>query len=277
VAGGGDGTINAVASVIAGSNIPLGVLPLGTLNHFAKDLGVPLELDAAIDCIVHGEHTAVDIGEVNDRVFINNSSLGIYPYIVRDREMQQRRFGRGKWLAFARAMLAALRHYSLLHVCMKLDSNDDKDMLDRRTPFVFIGNNEYLTEGFGIGTRSRLDAGQLSIYVAQRTGRLGLFRLALRALFGRLRQAKDFHALSTTELTVITRRSRLRVATDGEVTVMETPLHYRIRPGALRVIVPGKNTTGNSVAEPGPLAMQPMVERPTGAEACNSLRAEVTD
>lgn len=234
IAGGGDGTINAVASVLVGTNRPLGVLPLGTLNHFAKDLHIPLDLAGAIEVCL-GEHAAsVDVGEVNGRIFLNNSSLGLYPSIVRQREKQQERLGRGKWPAFLWATLAVLRRYPFLDVRL----STDKKELRRRTPFVFIGNNEYEMEGLSLGERSCLDAGQLSLHVAQRTGRLGLLRFAVRALFGGLRQEKDFDALCTREVWVETKRSRLRVATDGEVTVMHTPLHYRVRPGALRVLVP---------------------------------------
>lgn len=236
VAGGGDGTINAVASVLLGTDIALGVLPLGTLNHFARDLEIPLALDDAIGNIIAGHSVKVDTGEVNGRIFLNNSNLGMYPDIVRDREKQQRRLGRGKWLAFGWATLTALRRYPFLNVRLSLNGKEHV----RRTSFVFIGNNEYSMEGFSIGERERLDGGQLSLYVVQGTGRFGLFRLALRALFGKLRQAKDFDVLLAKRILIETRHKRLHVATDGEVTVMETPLHYRIRPGSLRVIVPKK-------------------------------------
>ncbi len=234
VAGGGDGTINAVASVVVGSGTPFGVLPLGTLNHFAKDLNIPLDLDAAIANVAQGVRHQVDVGEVNGRIFLNNSSLGLYPDIVRDREKQQRRLGRGKWLAFSWALLAALRRYPFLSVQLKLKGT----VHARRTPFVFIGNNEYLMEGLNIGERERLNGGQLSLYVAQRPGRLGLLKLALHALFGKLSQAKDFDMLMANDLEIATHHRRLRVATDGEVSVMNTPLQYRIRPAALDVIVP---------------------------------------
>ena len=240
VAGGGDGTINAVASVVVGSGVRFGVLPLGTLNHFAKDLGIPLELEAAIANVATGKPVKVDVGEVNGRIFLNNSSLGLYPDIVRDREKQQRRLGRGKWLAFSWALVAALRRYPFLNVQLKLN---DK-VHARRTPFVFIGNNEYLMEGLNIGERERLDGGRLSLYVAQRPGRLGLLRLALHALFGKLSQARDFDMLTTGEMEITTRHRRLRVATDGEVTVMNTPLQYRLRAAALDVIVPVADTNG---------------------------------
>jgi len=234
VAGGGDGTINAVASTLVGTDIALGVLPLGTLNHFAKDLNILLELEAAARNIITGRVVQVDVGEVNGSIFLNNSSLGLYPSIVRHREKQQEQLGRGKWPAFTWATLTMLRRYPFLSV--RLSTNGQE--LVRRTPFVFIGNNEYQMESFNIGARGCLDAGQLSLYTPHRTGRLGLLRLALRALFGRLREAKDFDALCTKEIWIETHRKRLHVAIDGEVALMDTPLHYRVRSGALRLIAP---------------------------------------
>ena len=234
VAGGGDGTINAVASVMVDSGVPFGVLPLGTLNHFAKDLGLPLDLGAAVRNLATGRPMKVDVGEVNGRIFLNNSSLGLYPDIVRDREQQQRRLGRGKWPAAAWAALAALRRYQFLS--MRLDVNGER--LARRTPFVFIGNNAYTMQGLAIGERARLDEGVLSLYVAQHPTRLGLLRFAFDAVFGRLGEERDFDVLRSPGFDIDTHRSRLRVATDGEVTVMSPPLHYRMRPGALTVLVP---------------------------------------
>lgn len=233
IAGGGDGTINAVASVIVDTDRTLGVLPLGTLNHFAKDLHLPLDIEGAARVCLEGREAKVDVGEVNGRVFLNNSSLGLYPSIVRQREKQQEQLGRGKWPAFVWASLMVLKRYPFLNVRL---STDDQHLI-RHTPFVFIGNNEYEMESFQIGARSCLDAGHLSLYVAHRTGRMGLLRLALRALFGGLRDEQDFDALCSKEIWIETRRNHLRVATDGEVTVMKTPLHYRVRPGALRVLV----------------------------------------
>jgi diacylglycerol kinase family enzyme len=220
---------------VVGTSTALGVLPLGTLNHFAKDLGIPLELEAAVRTISAGHVASVDVGEVNGRIFINNSSLGLYPQIVRHRETQQRRLGRSKWPALVWASLTALRRSPFMNVRLQVDQVEHQ----YKTTFVFIGNNEYVMEGFNIGQRTRLDGGQLSIYVSHRRGRGGLVTLALRALFGRLQQAKDFQALAAQTLEVETRREHLHVATDGEVTLMDTPLSYRILPGALRVITPG--------------------------------------
>ncbi|NMM37310.1 MAG: diacylglycerol kinase family lipid kinase [Glaciimonas sp.] len=245
VAGGGDGTINKVASMLVGSGSVLGVLPLGTLNHFAKDLGIPLQLDEAIEHIAAGHTTLVDTGEVNGKIFLNNSSLGLYPDIVREREKQQQRLGRGKWLAFFWASMMALRRFPFLQVRLSMDGKQHL----RRTAFVFIGNNAYLMEGFNIGARTCLNTGQLSLYVSHHTGRFGILRLAISALFGRIRQAKDFDVVSTKEILIETHHKHLRVATDGEVNVMETPLQYRIRPAALRVLVPrSADNTDNSSA-----------------------------
>jgi YegS/Rv2252/BmrU family lipid kinase len=234
VAGGGDGTMNAVASAIAGTGIALGVLPLGTLNHFAKDLSIPLGQEEAARTIVAGHTIQVDVGEVNGRVFINNSSIGLYPRIVRFREAQQRVLGRSKWMALAWATLVILRRSPFLSLRLKIEEEERRYL----APLVFIGNNAYMMEGLSIGTRERLDAGVLSLYVIQRSQRWALLGLALRMLFGRLQQARDFEAVTAQNVVVETRHRHLHVATDGEVTSMDTPLEYNIRPGALTVIVP---------------------------------------
>jgi diacylglycerol kinase family enzyme len=243
VAGGGDGSMNAVASQIVGTgaaaSIRFGVLPMGTLNHFAKDLGVPLDLDAAIGNLVTGVPVSVDVGEVNGRIFLNNSGLGLYPDIVRDREKQQNRLGRGKWPAALWASLAALRRYPFLSLRLEVKGEDgESKRLARRTPFVFIGNNAYTMQGLSIGARARLDAGTLSLYVAQHPTRFGLMRFAFDALRGRLGEERDFDVLHAAAFELDTHRKRLHVATDGEVTVMAAPLRYRSLPGALRVLVP---------------------------------------
>jgi YegS/Rv2252/BmrU family lipid kinase len=233
VAAGGDGTVSSVAATIVDSDKILGVLPLGTLNHFARDLRIPFDLEAAAHTIVVGHTTEIDVAEVNQRIFLNNSSLGLYPIIVREREKRQR-LGSGKWPAFIWATIQAFRRYPFLDVRVRV--NDE--LLDRTTPFVFVGNNEYAMESFNIGLRDRLDRGVLCIYITHRTGRWRLISLALRAVFGRLREDKDFLALCSDEVKIETPHKRLRVAFDGEIEVMETPLRYRVRRRALRVIVP---------------------------------------
>ncbi|HET7400378.1 MAG TPA: diacylglycerol kinase family protein [Usitatibacter sp.] len=234
VAAGGDGTVRAVADAVRGTDTALGVLPAGTLNHFAKDLGIPTELEEAVEVLANGRRVAIDIGEVNGNTFLNNSSLGLYPDMVRDRTRQQRRFRRSKWAAMFWALLATVRRSPLLRLRLCVDGGHH----DYRAPFVFIGNNEYTMEGFDIGTRARLDCSRLSIYTTHRCTAAGLAGLALRALFGRLHQAEDFAALTGQSLRVESTRRRLLVATDGEVTAMDTPLEFRILPRALTVVVP---------------------------------------
>ena len=232
VAGGGDGTVSAVAGALVGTEIGLGVLPLGTLNHFAKDLGLPLDLESAIQAIATGRSMRIDVGEVNGRVFINNSSLGLYADIVRHREQQQHRLGLGKWPALVWASVSALRRYPFLSV--RLGVKGEHHL--RRTPFVFIGNNEYQMEGFALGERKSLAEGHLSLYVAQRPGRWRLVQLAMRALVGRLKQARDFDIILGSEIVIDSRHRRLLVATDGEITSMSPPLNYRIRQASLVVV-----------------------------------------
>lgn len=239
VAAGGDGTLNTVASVLSGTATALGILPLGTYNHFAKDLGIPLELDDAVRAIVANHQVKVDVGEVNGRIFLNNSSIGLYPAMVRERETLRKRLGHSKPRAMFWAIMTVLQRHPFLDVHLEVEDAEAQ----RRTPFIFIGNNAYAMEGFEVGTRACLDAGCLSVYLAQRRGRWALLALVARALLGRLRAAGDFEALTTPAVRISTRQARLPVATDGEVTVMQMPLEYRARPGALRVVVPAPATT----------------------------------
>jgi diacylglycerol kinase family enzyme len=153
--------------------------------------------------------------------------------IVREREKRQR-LGFGKWPAFVWATIQALRRNPFLDVRLRVNG----ELLDRTTPFVFIGNNEYAMDLFNIGMRDRLDRGELSIYLTHGTSRLKLIGLALRAVVGRLRNDKDFLALRSDEVKIQTTRKRVRVAFDGEIEVMAAPLQYRVRSRALRVIVP---------------------------------------
>lgn len=234
IAAGGDGTLSTVANALKNSQSTLGVLPWGTLNHFAKDLKIPFDLESATQVILEGHSISVDLGEVNGRGFINNSSLGLYAHAVRERDAQRRRSGRGKVSAFFWAGLSLLRIFPMLHIRVLCDGQP----LFRRTPFVLIGNNEYALEGLHMAQRANLQEGQLNLYMSRGTGRLGLLRLAWLALWGGLRQARDFDALKAREITIETRRPRLRVALDGEVFSMSTPLRYRVLPGALRVLVP---------------------------------------
>jgi len=233
VAAGGDGTVSTVAAALAGTETALGILPLGTLNHFAKDCKIPLELDAAIANLFTGGLARVDVGEVNGHIFVNNSSLGLYPAIVREREKRQRQ-GVTKWVAFTLALVSILWRYAPLHVWLGVDSLPESAP---PTPFVFIGNNRYEIVGSRMGARSRLDGGKLWVCRVPHAGAVTLLRLAMKALLGRVPRG-GFESYEGQECWVRAKARRLRVAADGEVISLETPLHYRSLPGALGVIVP---------------------------------------
>lgn len=231
IAGGGDGTMSAVASVLAGTDATLGVLPLGTLNHFAKDLGIPLNLEDAVHGLAAGRVRYVDVGEVNGRVFINNSGLGLYPEIVRRREARQAR-GEPKWAAALVSVLKSLIRYRLLSIRVIVKGRQ----LTRKTPIVFIGNNRYEIEGLNIGVRTRLDAGELSLYIPHVQTRFGMLWFALRALAGK--QVANMDLLLEKELLIESRHRQIEVSLDGETALLDVPLRYRVREGALKVIVP---------------------------------------
>jgi len=234
VAAGGDGTVGAVAAAVVDTEATMAVLPVGTLNHFAKELGIPLELEAALEIALTGAIRAIDVGEVNGRVFVNNSSLGLYSAIVFERERRRRR-GWSKWLAMAWASLSVPRRFPSLSVHLEAGGGGARVV----TPFLFVGNNEYMVEGFRFGRRRSLDEGRIWVFVAPPiSSRWRAVRLTLRALFKRDRRDRDFKVFQTRELRVETTPEQVRVALDGEIFRVPPPLRYRSRPLALRVRVP---------------------------------------
>jgi len=234
VAAGGDGTVRPVASGLIGTPAVLGVLPLGTLNHFARDLHLRLDLERAVATIATHRVGRVDVGRVNDYVFLNNASIGIYPSIIETRE-QLRRQGYRKWPAFVLATVRILRHYRGVVVKIEVDGRQAV----YRTPFVFVGNNEYEVDGIGLGRRASLDGGLLFVYLTPRVRTRDLPKLLAKALLGRVRRSGAFEIVSATELWIDTPTARrIRVALDGEIVMMTTPLHFRTAPRALGVVIP---------------------------------------
>ena len=237
VAGGGDGTIRAVAARLAGGPIPLGVLPLGTLNHFARDLGIPLDLPGAIRVIADGTIHHLDVGEVNGEVFVNNSVLGFYPPVVKVRDRERQEMQRGKWTATISAAFKVLPRHPPLRIRVRAGEQD----LERETLFAFIGNNEYEMSAFSYGARSRLDSGNLYLYIAKIRDGLDLAGLLLLSLFKDVKATDRLDCLSAPELTIELEQRTVPVYLDGEVTVLETPLRYRNRVKDLRVILAGRH------------------------------------
>lgn len=233
VAGGGDGTLSAVASGLVGTDVEFGVLPVGTLNHFARDLNLPLDLLQAAEVVLRGKSGYVDVAEVNGKIFLNNSIIGLYPVYRFVRAQKERKGWNGR-LAFAWAALAVMWRYPTFRLRFMVNGQE----ITRRTAYVLIGNNRHAMDGWNLGARESLGEGKLWVYVLKLHGRWGLFRMLMKLLFNRLKPESEFEILSAEEIWMEARSKRIGVAIDGEVHVMETPLHYRVLPRGLRVLLP---------------------------------------
>lgn len=234
IVGGGDGTISAAASALVGTKTLLGILPLGTLNHFARDLGIPMKMEEAASLIASRLARLVDVAEMNQRIFINNSAIGLYPLMVLDRDLQRRRLGRSKRLAMIIASARTLARFG--HQRLTLTVNDEKARVD--TPLLFVGNNDYRIDIGAPGERRSIESGRLSVFVMRKKTRRGFIAATIRALLGRVRE-DDMVSLENVErLRVSSHRRALAVSLDGEVVRAEPPFDYRIHKKALRVIAP---------------------------------------
>ena len=235
IAGGGDGTIHTIAAVLAGTDVPLGILPLGTLNHFAKDLRIPMKLEHAVDVVAAAHSVNIDVGEVNGIVFLNNSSIGVYPYMVLDRE-RLRRTGLKKWTAMALAGLRMLRVFPV----RRLRVHAEGWVEPCRTPCLFVGNNQYTFNLTAPRKRENLEGGELWFYIVKHQTRLSLVWFTFRSLLGLADIERDLRVFGAkhADIGARKRKKRLAVALDGEVVFLRPPLHYRIRGRELRVYVP---------------------------------------
>jgi len=234
VVGGGDGSISAAASALVGTETLLGILPLGTLNHFARDLGIPADLNEVAKLIASRKDRRVDVAEMNERVFINNSAIGLYPLMVLDRDLQRKKLGRSKRLAMIVASVRTLARFG--HQRLTLTVNDEQARVD--TPLLFVGNNDYRLDIGAAGQRDSVEDGCLSVYVMRKKTRAGFVAASVRALFNRDRKDDMVRLEHVERLRVNAKRSVLAVSLDGEVVGAETPLTYKIRKKALRVIAP---------------------------------------
>jgi diacylglycerol kinase family enzyme len=234
VVGGGDGTISAAASVLVGTDTMLGILPLGTLNHFARDLGIPTELDEAAALIAKRTERQVDVAQMNEHIFINNSAIGLYPLMILDRDLQRRRLGRSKRLAMIVASFRTLVRFN--HQRLTLTVNEEKERVD--TPLLFVGNNDYRIDIGAPGQRDSIEDGKLSVFVMRKKTRRGFFAASARALFDRIRPDDMVRIENVERLRVASHRSALPVSLDGEVIRAAPPFEYKIRKKALRVIAP---------------------------------------
>lgn len=207
---GGDGSLTQVAEVVIETDRQFVVVPFGTRNHFARDLGLDRDDPIAALAAFEGVERRVDVGRVNDDLFLNNVSLGVYAQLVHRREHHRRR----------RLQLARLRALSMLARAPRpIGFTVDGDPVAARV--LLVGNNAYSLELFSLGERKRLDEGLLHLYAAE-----GLLPTTWEERTGE-------------RFTIDTRSHRVRAAIDGEPEDFDTPLELRVDPKALRVLLPG--------------------------------------
>ena len=233
IAAGGDGTISSVVQPLVNSDATLGVIPFGTYNHFARDLGLPLGWREALDVACTGTTRQIDAARVNERFFVNNISIGLYPELVARREERGRDYPR--WKARLYAAYATLRKYP--YVSLAIETEYLREIV--RTHVFVISNNSYDLSSIGVeAQRLTLEEGRLSVYWLPHLPRIALMRFLAHYLAGRVRHAPGFRSFRTTQLKVQSARPRVRLGVDGEVRIMTTPLVITIVPRALLVKVP---------------------------------------
>lgn len=222
---GGDGTLSAVAGLIVGTKAVFVPIPGGTLNHFTKDLGIEQDIDKALANVASAHVRAVDVAAVNDTVFINNSSIGLYPASLQLRSTLEHRIG--KWPAAVVSSVRALIRFRVYTVTINNEVF--------RTPFVFIGNNTYKLNAPGAPTRDALNKATLSVFIAHTTSRWGFVKGVLYAGLGKAHQLDEFEERTGKSFLIRIPKKRISISRDGEVNRMTLPLEYSVRPGKLYV------------------------------------------
>ena len=242
VAAGGDGTLNAVAHAALGSGCAFGVIPLGTFNYFSRAHGIPAAPEAAARLLLQGRVRPVRVGRVNDRIFLVNASLGMYPALLEDREAAKRLFGRRRAVVFGSALATLLREHRRLGLRMEHDGQ-----LERLgTSTLFVGNNRLQLEQFGLPAAEVIDDARLAAIALRPVRPLAMLWLALKGTLGRLGDADNLISFGFREMTLglsgqparKSGRRRIKVATDGEVSRMWLPLRFAVAAEALPLIVP---------------------------------------
>lgn len=238
VAAGGDGTINAVAQAVLGSGCAFGVLPQGTFNYFSRAHGIPADIGGAVQVLLRERAQAVQVGLVNDRVFLVNASLGLYPKLLEDREGWKKRFGRSRLVAFGGGLVTLLRGQRSLRLHIDVHGRTHKV----RTPTLFVGNNALQMEQLGFVLAQAIDEGALAAVMLRPVGRWSMLWLLLHGAFGRLGEADQVLHFPFVSLRLHSARPfaarRIKVATDGEIVWLPLPLQFRVSPEPLWLIRP---------------------------------------
>ena len=237
VAAGGDGTINCAAQAALVQDCPLGLIPQGTFNLFARELGLPLEVEQATRAVLHARPEPVQVGLVNQRVFLVNASVGLYPKLLADRETVKQKLGRRRWIA----LLSALKSLLEWRLKLVLDAELDGELRQLRTSNVFLCNNRLQLQRLGMDEAlvAQVGEGRLACLVVPPLGLWAKLRLVASAFFGKLGDEREIQVLALRTLAVGARHARrLKVATDGEVQWMQLPLRFTVSPRPLKVMLP---------------------------------------
>ncbi|MBC7137255.1 MAG: NAD(+)/NADH kinase [Defluviimonas sp.] len=253
IAAGGDGTVCAVAAELIGTDIAMGVLPMGTFNFFSRSLGFPEDPQEAVAALTEAEPRKIAVGEINGRVFLNNASLGLYPAILESREQIYDRFGRSRMAAYWSVLrtIAGFRRPSVMKVTV------DGEARRLRTPMVFVAANGYQLDQFGLPGNECLDRGQFAVFLAPDCSRGQLVRFAARLALRKARPETDFELICGADIVIETRRPRRNIARDGERDRMTGPFRFRMLPAALKVLAPVAEaersaSVANRIAAEGP-------------------------
>ena len=235
VVGGGDGTLGSAAAILAHSPTALAILPLGTRNHLARQLGIPLDLAEAVAVAAGGQRRRIDLGAAGDRVFVNNASFGIYTRFVRQRD----RIAGPKWFGAIPATWHVLRNARAQHFALRIDGEPRAIT----TPLLFVGNNQYSIEPGQFGQRETLDDGELSIYAVAEQKPHRLIGFAARAVVGLARPERDFAECANAAEVVLEGQGWIEGAFDGELEWLPLPLTLRSLPSALGVVTPRESAS----------------------------------
>ena len=236
VAVGGDGTINSAAQAALGHDCPLGVIAQGTFNLFAREHGLPLDAADATRALLRARPEPVQVGWVNQRVFLVNAAVGLYPKLLADREQAKHRLGRRRWIAMLSGLVSLFEWRLQLALDVELDGRSTR----LRTPSLFVCNNRVQLERLGIEEEvlAQLGEGRLAGLVARAMGAGAKLRLIVGAIRGKLGEARDIQSFTLRSLAVTTRHAkRIKVATDGEVQWMQLPLRFTVAPRPLKVML----------------------------------------
>jgi diacylglycerol kinase family enzyme len=236
VVGGGDGTVRSGARIAIASGKTLGILPLGTLNRMARDLGIPLNVAEAAAALAAGATGKIDVASVNGQMYLCNSLIGLPPaYSAERQRLRGRPFGE-RMVGYFQVIKSILSSRKRLRVTL----DDGRDQKPMRVISMAVANNAYCEQpGIGL-TRPVLDAGQLAVYASRHRSGWALARAFLRAILGRWKGDPHIEQFRGHEITVRVARPRVKVSNDGEIETLSTPLRYKTHPKALNILLPAR-------------------------------------